>query len=731
MMNLVVFIFRLSAWWLIIEAIGFVMGINLLPFLDSFLPSLKRFREIHPISYFIIVKQLGFLLLTGLVFITGTITGLPWKLITILILIIFLGSAIKQRLFINFKPRPIIRQFFASIVPLIILSILRVMTPLYDSTEKPMDYVFISNFLKQDTLPFQNPWLKGVILNYYYLGQFLISILLYVTRISPEIGYNLFIGIIAVWILQTTYAFLEIVLFILRIDFKKTVKPFIVFAVVFGGNLYSVSKLITHGKYFYPDPTRVVPNAINEFPSYSIFLGDLHAHYINIAFTPVVWAIVYFILTTFLSWLRTRKQTAGIKHLLLALLLGVSLTTPLLINSWDIVPTAFLILSLILPLTKEYKSVLKIFKNPSKALLKLSPLFLTALGGLINIFLFQFYFMTPSKGFAFKPHNDFYYYLILWGQFLIPIIISLLIGLFVAIFYKKRALIASIGRISPFIIMGVLNILWASFIHLKGPFYGGAFYRANTVFKMYYAVWIPLGIIAFTLLPYALSMLVKTLPYSSVLRILSSLLLTAFILIPLPYFIVAFNDVLDPGIIDPTRYHAFKDKVKRLPESLDGTQYLHNISQGEYIIKKILTALTKSRNATILEITDWKSYSTFARMCTTTGNTCIIGWPLHPYQWHNGHVSKGFNYKTKRIITIDIPKRVEEIQRFYKHPYREIIEKYSVDFVVLAQKEIEFQRKNGVNPYTWIQNIQKLCPVNIKYEIPDKDFSTFYIFICE
>jgi len=76
-------------------------------------------------------------------------------------------------------------------------------------TEKLMDVALITTILKQGHLPIENPWLSGFLMNYYYLGHFICSGLLYLFNISPNFGYNLLISLIGVLSFQAAYSFLE------------------------------------------------------------------------------------------------------------------------------------------------------------------------------------------------------------------------------------------------------------------------------------------------------------------------------------------------------------------------------------------------------------------------------------------------------------------------------------------------------------------------------------------
>lgn len=44
---------------------------------------------------------------------------------------------------------------------------------------------------------------------------------------------------------------------------------------------------------WYPDVSRVISSTINEFPFYSVIIGDLHPHYLDLIFTPTVLTLIF------------------------------------------------------------------------------------------------------------------------------------------------------------------------------------------------------------------------------------------------------------------------------------------------------------------------------------------------------------------------------------------------------------------------------------------------------
>ena len=54
-----------------------------------------------------------------------------------------------------------------------------------------MDMAFLNAANRSDTFPPQDPWLAGADLNYYYLGQLAMAVLVKLTAVAPDQGYNL------------------------------------------------------------------------------------------------------------------------------------------------------------------------------------------------------------------------------------------------------------------------------------------------------------------------------------------------------------------------------------------------------------------------------------------------------------------------------------------------------------------------------------------------------------
>lgn len=167
-------------------------------------------------------------------------------------------------------------------------SILERLSRMFLGTEKLMDVALINTIMKQNHIPIENPWLSGFYMNYYYFGHFILGMLQYLFNIPTAVGYNLAISLIGVWIIQAGYLVVR--------SLRLTHLPafFISLLMTFGGNLFILVRYITNntaGQWF-ASATRVIPYTINEFPSYSIILGDFAR---SLSFVPILLARSVFI----------------------------------------------------------------------------------------------------------------------------------------------------------------------------------------------------------------------------------------------------------------------------------------------------------------------------------------------------------------------------------------------------------------------------------------------------
>ena len=243
---------------------------------------------------------------------------------------------------------------------------LRGFTPEILGTEKPMDIAFLASSSRAIAMPPLDPWFAGEPINYYYLGYLLHGTVGRLAGVPPEIGFNLALATI---FSTTAVAAFGVVWNVARPRLGAWLAAaggfFAAFALVLSGNLLAPLRLIQNAPAVVTawwwdtaigigwrssrivcDGARVDGNClapatetINEFPFFSLLLGDLHPH---------LMALPYTLLAIGLAWnlSQTRRDETGFNkwHGWLRLALSGAVVGALYaLNSWDF-PTYLLVL---------------------------------------------------------------------------------------------------------------------------------------------------------------------------------------------------------------------------------------------------------------------------------------------------------------------------------------------------------------------------------------------------
>jgi YYY domain-containing protein len=219
----------------------------------------------------------------------------------------------------------------------------------WNGGEKMLEIGFLNAIVKSVHMPPYDPYFAGGYINYYYYGLFLVGVLVKLTGIQPTIAFNLAVATLAgltaggVFSLGSNLAHRRGPRPRGWLDWRAlAVGALAVLLVVCVGNLAGFTQLADmladHGSssfesslpalqtavralaglksvllegtklptYNYWDPSRVIPDTINEFPYWSFIFADLHPHMIGIPFTVLFLSLAY-------AWLRSAEIT-NIKH---------------------------------------------------------------------------------------------------------------------------------------------------------------------------------------------------------------------------------------------------------------------------------------------------------------------------------------------------------------------------------------------------------------------------------
>jgi YYY domain-containing protein len=337
--------------WLLVSAIG----VAALPFVAFFLGRL-------PTRGLTLAKPLGLLLVAYPLWLLASLGAVPyarWSAIAAIAALLVAGAALWRRSPPFAAGRESLRLWLICeavfTVAFLGWTLLRSFSPDVWQTEKPMDMAIVNAINRGDSFPPHDPWFSGADLNYYYLGHYVVALLVRAVGLDPTVGFNLAVPLFFALSGTAAYAVAaELYAALGRAGEGPRRSP--VFAglaaavlAVAVGNVAGGAQLVDGSRdlatYDWWSPSRVIDGTANEFPSFSFLLGDLHAHMLATPFAllSLAFAIQLAIAGPRLPGRRAGRATAAAELALAAVLLG-SLYA---INSLDF-PTAVVLAALAL-----------------------------------------------------------------------------------------------------------------------------------------------------------------------------------------------------------------------------------------------------------------------------------------------------------------------------------------------------------------------------------------------
>jgi len=236
--------------------------------------------------------------------------------------------------------------------------------------EKSMELAFLNAILRSSHLPPYDPYYAGGTMNYYYYGQYLVSVLIKLAGVRPTIGFNLaiptlfamtvtnafsigynlaqgvgrkaagLVSAIAVAVMGNLTAPVQLLSGWAQVGAREVAPskiPGLTALKQLGAGLWSVIRGEAEMPAFdyWTRATRVIPNTINEFPYFSFLFADLHPHMIAMPFAILALAFALNIV------LGVRQEPGrgpdSIRGVLLRFLLfPVALGALGPINTWDL-----------------------------------------------------------------------------------------------------------------------------------------------------------------------------------------------------------------------------------------------------------------------------------------------------------------------------------------------------------------------------------------------------------
>ncbi len=478
-----------------------------------------------------------------------------------------------------------------------------------NGTERFMDMAMLSAASKTNYFPFIDPWYAGHTVNYYYYGSYLMSLLSNLARLPVTLTYNFALGLIYSQSLLLSGSLIYAL--------SKSKKMAVVGAVLLTtcGTLFFANCAL-RTSFFHPittcsyaSSTRLYSPSyiINEIPSYSFTVGDLHAHLLALPFFLLGLLLIYAIMEN------------DKPRLWLAPVLGLSLATSGMINAWDLIS-----LSCLVGLTLLYK-LLRAWQNEPKDTKIVTLKHWLQFGFLVLIFTWVLLwpalrsFQNPVLGLGFVPDYVKQHTLTniqwptpikaeigMWGV--------LLLGSGFALYrYRKNlhehAYLLILFLLSFGIIIGVELFFIRDIYSVANPPY----FRANTTFKFGYHAWSMLCILFSAGLGRVLTYKGQT-----------SRMTTAFV-----YTLVAVT--LSAGLVYPYAAIAQFYLSSHEPKTLNAAHWMQEQTPEDYATVQYIN--THIPNRTVIAEAVGDSYTTFSRMVTYTGNSTPMGWSTHEWTW--------------------------------------------------------------------------------------------------
>ena len=179
----------------------------------------------------------------------------------------------------------------------------RFLNPEIAGTEKPMDLTLLWGAWRSSSYPPFDPWYAGEHINYYYLGYSIAAAMAHLTTAAPPVAYNLFLAtLFALTVVGGAGAGYDLAGLLGFERLRRHAALLSALAIAVTGNLIVLRAALSEafrGKYGFWDgigwhASRAIQSSdadgltdytINEFPSFSFILGDLHPHVMALPFT--------------------------------------------------------------------------------------------------------------------------------------------------------------------------------------------------------------------------------------------------------------------------------------------------------------------------------------------------------------------------------------------------------------------------------------------------------------
>lgn len=561
-------------------------------------------------------------------------------------------------------------------------------------TEKFMDYGFMMTMMRCDTLPAKDLWYAGANLNYYYGGQYFAVFLTKLTGTQVAQTYNLMRTLVAGFAFALPFGLVCQMVLDRYGKPGKTRQKIAVFGgvlagagVSLAGNMHYVviGKLLPWVRkilqlpesdytYWFPNSTRYIgyypaesDKTIHEYPSYSIVLGDLHAHVVNMMFVLALICLMYAMVQ---KYKRIKKEEITfelqnwktlVKNILLepyVLVFGFFIGLFHWTNYWD-----FIIYFVMGEMTVIYCNYLrcsvdvdwKIACKRTAGVSIIHAIWVFFLGTLFALpFTLQFETMVSGVALA-QNHSRPYQWWLIWG-----LQVGVTVLFFWCVWKEYRQKRKSVHRTDAFgVILGIsaLGLIVIPELVYVRDIYEKEYARSNTMFKLTYQAFIMFGILmafAFVRLWMRKSHWCR--------KVLTT---------------VGFACFLGCCFYTATAVYSWFGQVwdKEQYKGLDATAFLEtSFSEDAAAIRWLNENVEGS--PVVLE-SQGDSYSDHERVSAMTGLPTVLGWYVHEWLWRGG--IEELNNRTANVETIYTSTDVDLVES--------LLDEYEVEYIFVGKME--------------------------------------------
>ncbi len=433
----------------------YFIGIALAPISFLALPNLmdRGFGVVRPIAMLVVGSSVWFLSLLKLL----PNASLTWWLIALVAAVVGWGWVLLKRRaeltkFLRRRWLQLVLIEAIFIVFFVIFAAVKALDPDVSHTEKPMDLMMLNAVTSAENTPPTDLWLSGYPIAYYYFGYWMFGGLAQMSATDPSVAYNLALATIAA---LSASAIFSLVSNLVRRDGATTLQMLAagliaVLLLLTISNLNGMWELVSlagvgsDGFYQWlgikgvdlTDPStgwrpegwwwwwsssrvinRVLPDGteldftIQEFPYFSLMLGDLHPHVMSIPFVLTMIALLANLLFSRARWGFGWFRHHPVATLVMVLAIG----SAGFINTWDMLWT-FLMLGAVVYM-KAYRENGRVHLSAIRvASFPLMTVILVGSAFFVNYYLFtaqsqiQFPPLVPTK-YATRPVH----FLTVWG----------------------------------------------------------------------------------------------------------------------------------------------------------------------------------------------------------------------------------------------------------------------------------------------------------------------------